>query len=199
MRSLHLTVQPSIDSSAKDVIIKSITPEPRYVGFRYPQSRQTVGHKLGVVHFRLVGCALGIPFAAVQARSTHNPALMPGIRLPISPLPPSPLSRHILHRQSHRLAASTRLASFSRQLSSAPQPMAPIDKEVDYLVIGGGSGGVASARRASQYGAKALVVENNRWGGTCVIVGYVPTLRRSELADTGQVRAEEARLACRRA
>jgi hypothetical protein len=56
---------PSIDSSAKDVIIKSITLEPRYVGFRYPQSCQTVGHKLGVVHFRLVGCALGIPFAAV--------------------------------------------------------------------------------------------------------------------------------------
>jgi glutathione reductase (NADPH) len=52
--------------------------------------------------------------------------------------------------------------------------MAPIDKEVDYLVIGGGSGGVASARRASGlYGAKALVVESNRWGGTCVNVGYV--------------------------
>jgi glutathione reductase (NADPH) len=44
-------------------------------------------------------------------------------------------------------------------------------KEVDYLVIGGGSGGVASARRAASYGAKALVVENNRWGGTCVNVG----------------------------
>jgi glutathione reductase (NADPH) len=49
--------------------------------------------------------------------------------------------------------------------------MAPIDKEVDYLVIGGGSGGVASARRASQYGAKAMVVESDRWGGTCVNVG----------------------------
>jgi glutathione reductase (NADPH) len=50
--------------------------------------------------------------------------------------------------------------------------MAPIDKEVDYLVIGGGSGGVASARRAgSLYGAKALIVEGNRWGGTCVNVG----------------------------
>jgi glutathione reductase (NADPH) len=50
--------------------------------------------------------------------------------------------------------------------------MAPITKEVDYLVIGGGSGGVASARRASGiYGKKAYVVEGDRWGGTCVNVG----------------------------
>jgi glutathione reductase (NADPH) len=50
--------------------------------------------------------------------------------------------------------------------------MAPITKEVDYLVIGGGSGGVASARRASGiYGAKTYIVESNRWGGTCVNVG----------------------------
>lgn len=44
----------------------------------------------------------------------------------------------------------------------------------DYLVIGGGSGGVASARRAAQYGAKTLLIEGNRLGGTCVNVGCVP-------------------------
>lgn len=46
----------------------------------------------------------------------------------------------------------------------------------DYLVIGGGSGGVASARRAAQYGAKVLLVESNykKLGGTCVNVGCVP-------------------------
>ena len=49
--------------------------------------------------------------------------------------------------------------------------MAPIPTECDYLVIGGGSGGVASARRAAQHGAKAVVVENKRLGGTCVNVG----------------------------
>jgi glutathione reductase (NADPH) len=50
--------------------------------------------------------------------------------------------------------------------------MAPISKEFDYLVIGGGSGGLASARRASSwYGAKTLVVEDKRLGGTCVNVG----------------------------
>lgn len=53
--------------------------------------------------------------------------------------------------------------------------MAPISKtHYNYLVIGGGSGGVASARRAAQYGASALVIEANRMGGTCVNVGCVP-------------------------
>lgn len=44
----------------------------------------------------------------------------------------------------------------------------------DYLVIGGGSGGIASARRAAQYGARVAVVESARLGGTCVNVGCVP-------------------------
>ncbi|KAF7556089.1 hypothetical protein G7046_g6391 [Stylonectria norvegica] len=53
--------------------------------------------------------------------------------------------------------------------------MAPITKETDYLVIGGGSGGLASARMASgKFGTKAIIVENKRLGGTCVNVGCVP-------------------------
>jgi glutathione reductase (NADPH) len=52
--------------------------------------------------------------------------------------------------------------------------MAPITKETDYLVIGGGSGGLASARMASsKFGVKATIVENKRLGGTCVNVGFV--------------------------
>jgi glutathione reductase (NADPH) len=52
--------------------------------------------------------------------------------------------------------------------------MAPITKETDYLVIGGGSGGLASARMASsKFGVKATIVENKRLGGTCVNVGCV--------------------------
>jgi glutathione reductase (NADPH) len=42
------------------------------------------------------------------------------------------------------------------------------------LVIGGGSGGVASARRAAAYGAKVALVEYKALGGTCVNVGCVP-------------------------
>lgn len=52
--------------------------------------------------------------------------------------------------------------------------MAPISKETDYLVIGGGSGGLASARMASsKFGTKAMIIESKRLGGTCVNVGYV--------------------------
>lgn len=48
------------------------------------------------------------------------------------------------------------------------------EHEFDYLVIGAGSGGIASARRAATYGAKVAVVEKGRLGGTCVNVGCVP-------------------------
>ena len=44
----------------------------------------------------------------------------------------------------------------------------------DFIVIGGGSGGIASARRAAEYGAKVLLVEYGPLGGTCVNVGCVP-------------------------
>ncbi|XP_074849950.1 glutathione reductase, mitochondrial isoform X1 [Carettochelys insculpta] len=44
----------------------------------------------------------------------------------------------------------------------------------DYLVLGGGSGGLASARRAAELGARVAVVERQRLGGTCVNVGCVP-------------------------
>jgi glutathione reductase (NADPH) len=45
---------------------------------------------------------------------------------------------------------------------------------LDYLVIGGGSGGIASARRAAALGARVLLIESGRLGGTCVNVGCVP-------------------------
>lgn len=66
--------------------------------------------------------------------------------------------------------------------------MVPILKEADYLVIGGGSGGIASARKASSaYGAKVIVIENKRLGGTCVNVGCVPkkvTWNAAAIAET---------------
>ncbi len=46
--------------------------------------------------------------------------------------------------------------------------------QYDYLVIGGGSGGIASARRAAEYGSKVAVFEPRPLGGTCVNVGCVP-------------------------
>jgi len=56
--------------------------------------------------------------------------------------------------------------------------MAPIarSEEYDFLVIGGGSGGLGAARRAAgKHGAKVGIIEKSgRLGGTCVNVGCVP-------------------------
>jgi glutathione reductase (NADPH) len=50
--------------------------------------------------------------------------------------------------------------------------MAPIKQHFDYLVIGGGSGGLASGRRAAaMYKKKVGIIESGRLGGTCVNVG----------------------------
>ena len=48
------------------------------------------------------------------------------------------------------------------------------DRDVDLFVIGGGSGGVRAARIASGHGARVMVAEEYRVGGTCVIRGCVP-------------------------
>ncbi|HTB29240.1 MAG TPA: glutathione-disulfide reductase [Steroidobacteraceae bacterium] len=47
-------------------------------------------------------------------------------------------------------------------------------KAYDLISIGGGSGGLASAQRAAEFGAKTAVIESGRLGGTCVNVGCVP-------------------------
>ncbi|KAF8229533.1 glutathione reductase [Tricholoma matsutake] len=51
----------------------------------------------------------------------------------------------------------------------------PTTDKYDYVLIGGGSGGSASSRRAAMYGKKVAVVEVDPYlGGTCVNVGCVP-------------------------
>lgn len=44
----------------------------------------------------------------------------------------------------------------------------------DYICLGAGSGGIASANRAAMRGAKVLLIEAKALGGTCVNVGCVP-------------------------
>ena len=46
--------------------------------------------------------------------------------------------------------------------------------DFDLFVIGGGSGGIATARRAASHGAKVGLAEADRLGGTCVNRGCVP-------------------------
>ncbi len=47
-------------------------------------------------------------------------------------------------------------------------------QQFDYIVLGAGSGGIASANRAAMRGAKVLLIEAQHLGGTCVNVGCVP-------------------------
>ncbi len=47
-------------------------------------------------------------------------------------------------------------------------------REFDLFVIGAGSGGLAAAQRAADYGARVAVAESGPLGGTCVNVGCVP-------------------------
>jgi glutathione reductase (NADPH) len=46
--------------------------------------------------------------------------------------------------------------------------------DFDLVVLGAGSGGLATSKRAASYGAKVAIVEEDRVGGTCVIRGCVP-------------------------
>ena len=48
------------------------------------------------------------------------------------------------------------------------------EQDVDLFVIGAGSGGVRAARVASSHGARVMIAEEYRVGGTCVIRGCVP-------------------------
>ena len=49
-----------------------------------------------------------------------------------------------------------------------------MNRSFDFLVIGGGSGGVRAARRAASMGKKTVLFEKERMGGTCVLKGCIP-------------------------
>jgi len=49
-----------------------------------------------------------------------------------------------------------------------------VTEKYDLIVVGGGSGGLAHAQRAAEYGAKVAAIESGPLGGTCVNVGCVP-------------------------
>ena len=92
----------------------------------------------------------------------------------LSSLTVSNVSKHTaLFSRSYstfKRAPYLRVASALSMSTESVQSAGPYD----LLVVGGGSGGIATARRAAQYGAKVAVVERSRMGGTCVNVGCVP-------------------------
>ena len=60
-----------------------------------------------------------------------------------------------------------------------------MSEKFDLVVIGGGSGGLATAQRAAEYGARVVLAEPGRLGGTCVNVGCVPKKISWNAADLG--------------
>jgi dihydrolipoamide dehydrogenase len=59
--------------------------------------------------------------------------------------------------------------------------------DFDLVILGGGSGGYASALRASQLGLSVVLIEKEKLGGTCLHKGCIPTkalLHAGEIADS---------------
>ena len=63
-------------------------------------------------------------------------------------------------------------------------------RDYDLFVIGGGSGGLATAKRAASYGARVAIAEADRVGGTCVIRGCIPKKLMVYAADHGHAIAD---------
>ena len=73
-----------------------------------------------------------------------------------------------------------------------------VRRQFDLIVIGGGSGGLAAAQRAAEYGARVVLVESGRLGGTCVNVGCVPKKIMWNAAEIAQRVHDARRLRLRR-
>ncbi|MFG1952570.1 dihydrolipoyl dehydrogenase [Micromonospora sp. NPDC048830] len=62
----------------------------------------------------------------------------------------------------------------------------PNDATFDIVILGGGSGGYATALRAAQLGLSVALIEKGKLGGTCLHNGCIPTkalLHAAEIAD----------------
>jgi dihydrolipoamide dehydrogenase len=60
------------------------------------------------------------------------------------------------------------------------------DHSADLVILGGGSGGYATALRAAELGSSVVLIEKDKLGGTCLHRGCIPTkalLHSAEVAD----------------
>uniref|UniRef100_A0A6A7G2W1 Glutathione reductase n=1 Tax=Hirondellea gigas TaxID=1518452 RepID=A0A6A7G2W1_9CRUS len=87
-------------------------------------------------------------------------------------------------RASRFLSSKLRLFALFRSFSVMADGK---ENHFDFIVIGGGSGGMACSRRAAQHGARVILFENKRLGGTCVNVGCVPKKVMWNTADISEI------------
>ena len=77
--------------------------------------------------------------------------------------------------------------------SAQPRTTAGADEVYDVVVLGGGSGGYATALRAAQLGLTVALIERDKLGGTCLHRGCIPTkalLHSAEIADSAKESAQ---------
>ena len=66
--------------------------------------------------------------------------------------------------------------TFLFQSNTQRNPINMAEKNFDLVVLGGGPGGYVAAIRAAQLGLKSAVIdENQKFGGTCLRVGCIPS------------------------
>lgn len=82
------------------------------------------------------------------------------------------------HKRASKVSAEPRMEPVARSRARAVpvgrMSEMRIDREADFIVIGGGSAGVSAARRAGQHGARVILVERGEIGGTCINRGCIP-------------------------
>src|SRR5215472_7221928 len=76
--------------------------------------------------------------------------------------------------RNHASCSTPRISRVAASMISGGLFEGVMTERFDLVVIGGGSGGLAAAQRAAEYGAKVVLAESGRLGGTCVNVGCVP-------------------------
>ncbi len=74
-------------------------------------------------------------------------------------------------KRASKVSAEPRMERVPRGRGNAGTGRA---RQADFVVIGGGSAGVAAAMRAASHGASVILVEREQIGGTCVNRGCIP-------------------------
>src|SRR5437764_215906 len=119
--------------------------------------------------FTALGLALGLALAGVPAEAQQAPPLKPA-----SPAAAAAAKEILAMKNASAMYASDVPNIVQQTKDQLMQRHINHQKDVDLFVIGGGSGGVRAARIAAGHGARVMIAEEYRMGGTCVIRGCVP-------------------------